>query len=107
MTTMTMTLVSPMARGGPGSVSARKLPAGWPRTDPFIVWSWWQDRWWRVDGGADPTVMRTSALSRMRVCRDDTPRPFNPSGTPYNLDARFVATDRDGDPETEWQASQG
>lgn len=93
-----------MARGGAGSDTGRKLPPNWPRTEAFIVWSYWRGKWWRVDGGPDPAAMHLSAVNRLRTCRDTTVRPHNPHGVAINPDARFVATDKWGDPQQAWEA---
>jgi hypothetical protein len=93
---------------GPGTADTLKLPAGWPRTAPYLVWSYWQGAWWVVDHGGDPTAMAASAAAR---------RVLTASGTRGNArlgtkplapmpESRFVVTDRHGDPQAEWEASR-
>jgi hypothetical protein len=98
-----------MPRGGPGSAEPRKLPAGWPRMAPALVWSWHAGQWWVVGLAKDLATAQASAGlrllntlngthgNRLLGCKPITPR----------LGCRFVATDRDGDPQTEWETIHG
>lgn len=103
-----------MPRGGPGSETGRKLPAGWPRTEDYLVWSWHacprghSGRWWRVDGGPSLAAMLASAASRTKLTRNGTRGNARLGVAPLEStpESRFVVTDRYGDPETEGQAGQ-
>lgn len=89
---------------GPGSAAKLRLPRGWPRTDPAIVWSWVDGKWWRVNGGASLEAMVASAAARTAATLRGLPPNYR-LGTgrmdPYP-GARFVATDQHGDPEMAW-----
>lgn len=97
-----------VARGGPGSVTGRKLPPGWPRTEAALVWSWSGGRWWRVDGGSSLAVMQASAVARQAATAKGTRGSAKLGVRPMEAmpGCRFVATLRDGDPQTEWERLQ-
>jgi hypothetical protein len=96
-----------MPRGGPGSAAPRKLPSGWPRTDPFLVWSYIEGAWWRVDCALSLDAARDAADTRQINVTAGTngnahngTRPIKP-----RAGAQFVATARDGDPQSQWEAT--
>jgi hypothetical protein len=96
---------------GPGTADTLKLPAGWPRTAPALVWSWHEcpghtGAWWVVDQGTDIGAARGAAKVRLaNVTRGTTGDRYK--GCPpieARTGARFVATTRDGDPQAAWEA---
>ena len=98
-----------MARGGPGSAAKRKLPTGWPRTAPFLVWSYTDGTWWRVGQALDLRAAQIDAAQRLLNTLNGTlgnrvlgTHPLKP-----RQGARFAATARDGDPQTQWEAMHG
>lgn len=97
-----------MIEKGPGTAKKFKLPAGWPRTTPAICWSYADGQWWRVDGGDDLDAMRRSAAQRQANTDQGTRGNRQLGATPMQPmpGARFVATDRHGDPACEWRAQQ-
>jgi len=96
-----------MPRGGPGSAAPRKLPAGWPRTDPFIVWSYIEGAWWRVDCAPRLAVAVALADARQINVTAGTNGNAHNGTSPIKArtGAQFVATARDGDPQTQWEAT--
>lgn len=90
-----------LTAGGPGSARTLKPPRGWPRTDPAICWSYHGGRWWRVNAGPDLAAMVADAAARTAATEVGTRRLDPMPG------ARFVATARDADPQTEWDLTAG
>jgi hypothetical protein len=85
-----------------------RLPHNWPRTAPFIVWSHFDGRWWRVATATDLDNARMVAALRWLNAVNGTSgnralgtRPMIP-----RAEARFVATTQYEDPEKVWQAQQ-
>jgi hypothetical protein len=95
-----------MPRGGPGSAAPRKLPTGWPRTDPYLVWSYFDGAWWRVAGALSLHDAQVIAANRLLNVLNGThgSRALGTAGIKPRPDARFAATARDGDPQTQWEA---
>lgn len=83
-----------------------RLPAGWPRTAPFLVWSWTHGAWWRVDGRATLEEARASAAWRQANVDQGTSgdRRLGTAAIRPRAGARFVVTDKLGDPRTGWEA---
>jgi hypothetical protein len=96
-----------MPKSGPGSAGTLKLPAGWPRTSPFLVWSWAAGAWWVVGHASDLDTARRDAAARLANTVNGTRgnailgrKPIEP-----REGCRFIATTRDGDPQTEWEVA--
>lgn len=91
---------------GPGSVAKLRLPAGWPRTAPAVVWSYFEGTWWRVDGAQSLPEAQVIAANRLSNVSNGThgSRQLGTAGIRPRSGARFIATDRSGDPQTEWEA---
>lgn len=90
---------------GPGSAPRLRLPNGWPRTAPAIVWSYSDGRWWRVDAATDIDTARRSAALRMLNARNGTAgsRALGTRPLPPSPGARFVATGQHENPDMVWQ----
>lgn len=92
---------------GPGSVAKLRLPTGWPATAPFLVWSYFDGRWWRVGHAPDLHTAQVDAAQRLLNALNGTTGStrLGTAGLKPRQGARFVATARDGDPQTQWEAA--
>lgn len=96
-----------MPRSGPGSAPKLRLPANWPRTNSYLVWSWSEGRWWRVDGGESRDAMAASCLARQVATERGSPGDQRRGLKPRKPvpGARFALTDRNGNPQLAWETA--
>jgi hypothetical protein len=96
-----------MPRGGPGSAAKLRLPANWPRTEQFLVWSWFEGSWWRVGKAASLAEAQADAAQRLTNVTLGTRGNAQRGMVPIRArtGARFVATTRNGNPQLAWEAA--